>query len=315
MEVPRNPSFVQMLSEVASGFERGENMAQAVRKQFPSLTEDQTLTLIDLVYDRQAGQYIDLALHNPSRIRDWGKQLADCIKPLLPPGGGSVLEVGVGEATTLAQVLAELGEDVVGSYGFDISHSRILQGNRWLAELKLESTLFVADIRNIPLESNSVDVVYSSHSLEPNRGLERALMSECLRVAKFGVVLVEPIYELANQTEQSHMDHHNYIRGLWQIAQELPAHVTAYKRLEIFDPPNPTGLLALSKFEAGVSASANQSGRWQCPATGAPLVDAGTHFMVPSAGLAYPVLAQVPLLAPRHAVVASSLVLGSESSF
>ena len=48
------------------------------------------------------------------------KQLADLIIPVLPKGG-SLLEVGVGEATTLAGVLIELREKGTRAFGFDIS--------------------------------------------------------------------------------------------------------------------------------------------------------------------------------------------------
>ena len=75
-------------------------------------------------YDLQAGTYVDGMRKNPEFNTAWCKQLADLIDPILPDNG-TILEVGVGEATTLSGVLSELGDKVKRSYGFDISWSRI----------------------------------------------------------------------------------------------------------------------------------------------------------------------------------------------
>jgi len=302
--------FGPMLSAVIRAFEEGNNMAQSVYRAFPDLTADEILTLINLSYDRQAGDYIKLARLDMNRTRAWGDQLADCIRPLLPAEGGSVLEVGVGEATSLAQVLHNLGTRVREAYGLDVSHSRILHAKLWLRENHLDSNLFVADISSIPLASNSVDVVYSSHSLEPNRGREKALMEECLRVARVGVVLIEPIYELADEAEKAHMDAHNYARGLWDIAQTLPAEIVAYRRLELYDAPNPKGVLALQKYQPESLPAKIQGPQWECPISGNSMTDSGSFFSVESIGIAYPVLSSIPLLARRNSVVASALVAG-----
>lgn len=109
--------------------------------------------------------------------------------------------------------------------GFDISWSRIQAGRNWLRENQISAHLFVADLFNMPIADNAVDVVYTAHSLEPNGGRESAAISECLRIARKAVVLVEPIYELAPEAAQLRMASHGYVRnlketavGLWALA-------------------------------------------------------------------------------------------------
>ena len=158
-------------------------------------------------YDLQAGTCVANTKNNPDLNQQWCKHLANLIPPLLPKGG-SLLELGVGEATTLNGVLQLLNTNVGDAYGFDISWSRIAFANHWLHANSQKANLFVADLMSIPLADNSIDVVYSSHSVEPNGGYELSCLTECLRIARHAVVLVEPLYELANPEAKQRMRNH-----------------------------------------------------------------------------------------------------------
>ena len=104
---------------------------------------------------------------------------------------------------------------------------------------------------DIPLSDNSIDVVFSSHSLEPNGGNEERLMRECYRVARKAVLFIEPIYELASKEAKRRMRKHCYISGILNIAKRNNYEIVDYKLLENVDnyinPLNPTGILALKK--------------------------------------------------------------------
>lgn len=142
-----------------------------------------------------------------------------------------MLEVGCGESTVLGGVLRELGRDVSGAYGFDVSWSRVNEGRLWLRELNQRANLFVADLFRIPFADNSIDVVYTSHSLEPNGGRERAALQECLRVARRAVVLIEPLYELANDEQRERVQSHGYVTRLRESAVGIQAAITAFELL------------------------------------------------------------------------------------
>jgi hypothetical protein len=108
--------------------------------------------------------------------------------------------------------------------------------------------VFVGDLFRIPLADNSIDVIYTSHSLEPNVGREALAINELLRVARKVVVLVEPLYELAPENAKKRMAEHGYVRGLKTTAEKLGANVVEYGLLDICSNPlNPSGVVLIVK--------------------------------------------------------------------
>ena len=305
--------LADLIRGMRNAYSSGENSmayAREVLKSHGLAGRNQRLATL-IAYDLQAGTYVEVTRAKPEEKQRWCRQLADLIAPVLPKGG-RLLEVGVGEATTLAGVLAELG-GVCRAFGFDISWSRIKVANEWLREQDQDAELFVGDLLHIPLADNSVDVVYSSHSLEPNGGLEEGAIAECLRVARQAVVLVEPLYELASKEAKVRMKHHGYVRGLRETAERLGAEVIDYRLLKYTgNQLNPSGVLAIRKahsvYPELVSPSIDEI--WQCPLTGIKLEKTSDVFFASEAGIAYPSLKGVPLLRAEHAVVASKFDVG-----
>lgn len=196
---------------------------------------------------------------------------------------------------------------VTSAFGFDLSWSRVNVARKWLEANQNPARLFVGDLFSIPLANDSIDVVYSSHSLEPNGGREYAALSECLRVARHKVILVEPLYELSPPEAQKRMQHHGYVRDLKEVSETLGAKVLRFELLPYCSNPlNPSGVIVLQKEPvSNIDDTARE--QFQCPLTGAPLKHLGDVFYAEEVGLAYPVLRDVPLLRPEHAVVASLL--------
>jgi len=292
----------RLILGMRAAYARGENAMEYARQTASILGNSPVSTLI--AYDLQAGSYIAGARANPEARVRWCGQLANILNPYVT-NDSSILEVGCGEATTLAGVLKRLNSTPKHALGFDISWSRCAHGLTWLTENTASADLFVADLFEIPLEDSSVDVVYTSHSLEPNGGREEGAIKELMRVARRAVVLVEPVYELAGAEAQARMRAHGYVRGLKETAEKLGARVRDYRLLDYCgNPSNPSGLVLIEK--SPVTLSENADIKWRCPLTHSALVAHSTEFYSPGPGIVYPVLAGIPLLRSSHAVVASS---------
>ena len=174
--------------------------------------------------DFQAGSYVDVFRNHDEyrRIKKLqAEKLAGVIDSLTCPIE-SLLEVGVGEATTLIPTLSYLKrKDIKWIGGNDISYSRIHVARQFAVEEKFdEVNFFVADIFNMPIKDNEVDVVYTFHSLEPNGGFENELLDELYRIARKYIILVEPDYNLAGDAGKKRMDENGYIKGLANIIRK-----------------------------------------------------------------------------------------------
>lgn len=291
----------RLITGMRTAYAAGENVMAWAREIAGSKANSPLATLI--AYDLQTGTYNALARRNPAVNAQWCAQLAAILAPLLA-AAESVMEAGCGEATTLAGVLVHLPTTPTRALGFDLSWSRCAEGRAWLDEKSVDADLFVADLFHIPLADDSVDVVYTSHTLEPNASREEEALRELLRVTRRTLVLVEPAYELADEAARARMREHGYVRGLREILERLGAKVTRHELLAFsINLKNPSGLLVVEKN----SAQPARPSAFQCPLTRTPLVDAGDAYVSDSTGLVYPVLRGIPLLRPEHAVVASKL--------
>lgn len=292
----------RLMLGMRAAYARGENVMEYARHTASVLGNSPISTLI--AYDLQAGTYIAGARANPEGRVRWCSQLAEILNPYVTVQS-SILEVGCGEATTLAGVLRHLNNTPHYASGFDISWSRCAHGLTWLAENEARANLFVADLFDIPLEDASIDVVYTSHSLEPNGGREEAAIKELMRIARRAVVLIEPAYELTSPEAQARMKEHGYVRGLKQTAEKLGALVRDYRLLDYCgNLLNPSGLVLIEKPTPELYENAEV--KWRCPLTHSPLISSEMGYYSPNTGIVYPVLAGIPLLRASHAVVASS---------
>ncbi len=292
----------RLMLGMRAAYARGENAMEYARKTAGALGNSPASTLI--AYDLQAGTYIAGARANPDARARWCGQLAEILNPYISTQS-SILEVGCGEATTLAGVLKRLDKTPKHALGFDISWSRCAHGLTWLEENGVSARLFVADLFEIPLEDSSIDVVYTSHSLEPNGGHEEAAIKELMRVARRAVGLVEPLYELADAKAQERMRSHGYVRGLKETAEKLGATVRDYRLLDYCgNPLNPSGLVLIEK--TGTNMTESSEIQWRCSLTHTPLTANSKGYYSPTTGVVYPVLSGIPLLRAGHAVVASA---------
>ncbi|MFG1497967.1 class I SAM-dependent methyltransferase [Saccharospirillum sp. HFRX-1] len=289
--------------QLKTHYQQGDNISALMRAD-RGLTENNS-EIIEVAYDLQAGSYIK-ALENPQHAE---RKLAynEALLTILNDFNDSrhLLEAGVGEATTLAAVAGQLSH--AQGYGFDLSWSRVAHGHHWLQRQGVSAQLCTGDLLAIPMASNAIDLVYTSHSIEPNGGREATILQELYRVAGRYLVLFEPGYEFASDEARARMDHHGYCKGLADTARELGMTVVDHRPMPVsVNPLNPTAVTIIEKPPADSGLDLNSDSPFACPQYKTPLVELGQMYYSPEALSVYPVIAGFPCLRRENAIFASS---------
>jgi len=286
--------------ELMQYYKNGGNVSDLIRRE--KGINYNTKEIIEISYDLQTGSYIDM-MSNPDMIAHKNKytqEIAKTILSLCKPE--SILEAGIGEGTTFSGVLEKLNTEP-NSYGFDLSWSRLAYARKWLKQhCNFDTNICSGDLYNIPFMDNSIDIVYTSHSIEPNGGNEEPIIKELFRITRKFLILLEPAYELANREARMRMESHGYCKNLHKTCKSL-----GYKVIEhgLFpfcsNPLNPTGVTIIQKEVKGRSGN----DVFACPSTKTPLIKTEEAFFSKEALVAYPVLAGIPCLRIENGIIAS----------
>jgi hypothetical protein len=163
-------------------------------------------------------------------------------------------------------------------------------------------TLCTGDLLSIPFLDNSIDVVYTSHSIEPNGGAEERILRELFRIAQRYLILCEPGYELAGIEAKARMDSHGYCKNLKGVAERL-----GYKVLEHTLFPysqialNPTAITIIEKGSRPLATDLP----FACPKSRAPLVSFPGAFYCEESLMVYPIIGDIPCLRTQSGILAS----------
>jgi len=281
-------------------YEHGKNISEILREELE--VDHNTDEIIEISYDLQAGSYTDAQTDGDvaQRKRNYCAEIVRTIRSLCKPN--SILEAGVGEATTFSGVL--LGFEMpIPSFAFDLSWSRVAYARKWLEKAGIRNaTLCTGNLLHLPYADNSIDVVYTSHSIEPNGGYEEVILKELYRVAMRYVVLLEPGYELAGDDARRRMDSHGYCKNLTGVSESLGYEVIKHKLFPVTSNPlNPTALTIIRKDERAPSSSHVLA----CPKYKTPLEEVGGMLFSPEALVVYPIVGGIPCLRIENGVFAS----------
>jgi len=291
----------KVLDEVKRIYSQGGNIIKHLREIEQSQHNSTESILIS--YDFQAGSYVKAYKKN-SKI--YHRMIDQFVAELKALGGfRSIMEAGIGEGTTFRYIIHNLSTTIshANCYGFDISWSRLKVAKDFLqANSIVGQHLFVAELSSIPLKDNSIDIVYTSHSIEPNGGKERPILEELYRVTKNYLVLFEPDYELADDAGKKRMEEHGYVKDLAGVAKSLGYNVIKHKLLGYsVNPLNPTSVIVINKQKSDISVSDDNP--FRCPITKTDLINCGEIFFSPQAYLMYPVIQGLPCLLDSQAIL------------
>lgn len=283
------------LRAALAAFERDESITEALTSA--SIARLGDASLIEVMYEAQAGAYTsDLAKPNVAKYTQAVAEVfADWINR-----HHTVLDVGTGEGNRLIAALQHA--DHLGRVrAVDIAWSRLswAVANAIHAEVSIE--VAVADTARLPMPDRSVDWVLSIHALEPNRGREAKLLAEMGRVARIGLLLIEPDYEIATQAQRERMTRLGFVRDIRGAAAEAGLHIIHDYPLPVNDNhDNPASVFVMEpnyRPERGAFA-------WCDPIEGEQLMPFGGGLRSPM-GLWFPVLGGIPFLREHDALMAA----------
>ncbi|MFN8417260.1 MAG: class I SAM-dependent methyltransferase [Cytophagaceae bacterium] len=294
-------NIINQLNKLKELYSDGKNIIEYIKNNTGSNGNSTDAILIS--YDLQAGNYIKFANENADYIEKYTSTIAKTIDQL--GNFDSIIEVGVGEATTLANVALRMKNKPKNYFGFDISWSRIKYAQTYVQSKNISCChLFTGDLFQIPLADNSIDVVYTSHSIEPNGGKEKEALEELYRISKKYLVLLEPSYEFATDEGKARMERLGYIKNLAGIARELNYDIIEHRLFDYCaNPLNPTGLLIVKKKES--STATEKILPFICPITKAPLEEIRGSYFSNDSLLCYPIIDNVPCLLSNNAIIAT----------
>ena len=154
------------------------------------------------------------------------------------------------------------------------------------------------------MSKKSIDLIWTSHSLEPNGGREKEALEELFRVARNRVVLFEPSYENNSEEGRMRMDSLGYIKGLPKTVSELGGRLEKMWPLEATgNPLAPTHAYIITPPIKSAEKPLNE---WACPSTGLPMLRREDCFWSDGSKLAYPIIEGIPVLRPEAAILATA---------
>ena len=158
---------------------------------------------IKISYDIQSGSYIKFF---KSLSKDKINKIYNPIIKIIKNDFSrikNVLDFGCGELTTSLYIFSKIKRKIKNYYANDFSLNRLILGQNYIKKKLLNNDfkkfkLFCNSNFNLPFKDNSIDLIITVHSLEPNNNNKKIIINELLRVCRYGLILMEPHYEIAS---------------------------------------------------------------------------------------------------------------------
>ena len=191
------------------------------------------IEIIKHSYDLQAGSYIKFFLKNKDLETNYCNEIANIIKKNFGKFE-SFLDCGCGEMT-ISYSLIERLSFIKKFLLFDISLNRMIMGKGFLKKhLKKnnfkKTNFFCSSLDSIPLNDNSINLVFTNHAIEPNKKNAKNIIKELYRITNYGLIINEPDYTSASKEQKKRMIKNNYVKDIPKILKQLKIR---YKTVQI----------------------------------------------------------------------------------
>jgi len=293
------------VNELKKSYQEGQNIIQILNKKLASI--DNSIDAIEMSYDLQAGSYIESFQKNQSYLEQYTEEQSYFFKKYFSQAK-TVIDAGCGELTNTALLFSKLNK-IEDFFAFDLSWSRLFVGREFYAchtseYLKQQTKIFCSDMACFPFSDNSIDVVVTSHSLEPNHGREKAYISELLRVSRMGLLLFEPSFELGDSKQKERMKLHGYVRNLPGIIEECGGELIETGLTENYS--NPLNRTAAFVVRKKMQSDSNHS-QFVDPIAKTSLITKNGYYFSPTRGVSYPIIEDIPILRSKYQILTTGL--------
>jgi ubiquinone/menaquinone biosynthesis C-methylase UbiE len=220
----------------------------------------------------------------------------------------TVLEVGVGELTTIGDVYSSFGPDIC-CYGVDLSLNRLLHGLiEFEKRYEVTPKVAKANALRLPFPDDCFDLVITRHTLEQMPEIFETALDEIIRVSKRNIILFEPSFELGSIPQKLKMLDRDYVRGIPHFlgGREDISFEGEYLMENSANPLNHTACYKIEKLDSIRAAIYKEDIEFVCPITKTPLEFRGDHFKTELGERAYPVVKGVPILEFEHSFVVNA---------
>ena len=290
------------IKKIRSLYSKNKNISKYLRNK--KSESNNSIETILYSYDLQGGS--DFARRRDSIISKNNKKMAKKISELLSNlGCKSFLEAGTGEGLILGLLDPNKIKNTPNLYGFDLSLSRLLFAQKYLVQKKRQKqNLFCANMLDIPLPNDSVDIVCTVMSMEPNHGSEREILSELFRVTRRYLILIEPTYELGSKQTKKHIIEHGYVRNLPNHIKKLGYKIKTHEYLGLSHANNENALIVAEK---NGKKSMMKKIEYVSPISTKSLKKYENFLYCKEDGYVYPIINGIPCLVKNNAILASHI--------
>jgi len=290
------------IKKIRNLYSKNKNVSQYLRNK--KRESKNSIETILYSYDLQGGS--DYLRRNDTLIGTNNMKMAERIsKTVSELDAESFLEAGTGEGLILGLLDSNKIKNKPEIFGFDLSLSRLLFAQKYLAGKKRKSgNLFCANMLNIPLPDNSVDVVCTVMSMEPNHGREKEILAELFRVTRRYLILIEPTYELGSKQTKKHIMQHGYVRDLPKHISRLGYKIITHEYLGFSHQNNENALIVAEKKK---KLPLTRNIKFVSPISNKPLEKYGNYWYCKEDGYVFPIINNIPCLVKENAILASQI--------